>query len=533
MGSTKQTGYTVSKLCYSAWFNLMILFAIVFTILALPPTLLVLSLVYLFRLFAFHTSHYFRPDLGKMLSTRSSIFGCDLIYQRPLCSLVGKHVYHGTFDLEHVRSMIDRNWVKARNLDGSLRNPELAQGVTSWLGFYFWKPDESFNLNHHVSVIKTEPDEMITDVKLNAIMSTMIAKPFERYRSPWEVFLVPNYVPDEPLPSKVDDDDDNNNNNNNNNNNCENPEPKFVILIHWNHSLMDGLSIAKLYLNFTNSSIQSFFPKPKRNSYESQCAKMLNKASFVVRAPYQSIRTPIESVDCNAWHLSEGELTKKMDMAFTPRIPTKLIQEIKDAHNVTFNSVVFTALTGAIRNFMIRSNRDKTLPDTITCGFPYPLPGHPEKLRNHMTFCTVKLPVGITNHSARLQMMDKYLKNLKRSTVPIMAFLLMPFVGALFSWMLRLLVKNRNTTVMFSNMPGPKYEVKDSMGYTLKDTMFSVGFGPGNLGIAFTGGSYNGGIRFCAELDLAFSTRKLSAKDLANAIVEEFNALKNCAEISV
>ena len=94
----------------------------------------------------------------------------------------------------------------------------------------------------------------------------------------------------------------------------------------------------------------------------------------------------------------------------------------------------------------------------------------------------MKLPVGKTNPVTRLHLMDKYLKSLKRSTVPTMAFLLMPFVGGLFSWMLRFLIKNRSTTVMFSNMPGPRYEVKDAMGYTLNDTMFSVGLGPGTLG---------------------------------------------------
>lgn len=126
------------------------------------------------------------------------------------------------------------------------------------------------------------------------------------------------------------------------------------------------------------------------------------------------------------------------------------------------------------------------------------------------TFCTVKLPVGKANPVARLYLMDKYLKNLKKSTVPIMAFMLMPFVGGLFSWMLRFLIKNRSTTVMFSNMPGPRYEVKDAMGYALKDTMFSVGLGPGTLGkllIKFTSTS-NHMIRFqkliCPELFVEF-----------------------------
>ena len=369
-----EEGFSVSRLCYSAWFNLMILFALILTLLALPPMLLVLSLIYLFRLFVFHTSSYFRPDLGKMLSTRSSIFGSDLIYQRPLCSLIGKHVYEGQFETDHVKQMIDEHWIKAKRPDGELRNPELTQCVTQWLGFYFWKSDPNFDLENHVKVLTagTETNGVMTDAKLNEIMSGLIVKPFERNRSPWGLYLIPNYIPDDDG-SVV-----------NNNSGGESVKAKFVILIHWNHSLMDGLSIAKLYLNFTNSSIASFFPKPKKVLHESTCAKLLSDMSFIVRAPYQSIKKPLESVDFNAWHLTEAELTKRMDLAFTSRIPLEVIQEIRDAHNVTFNSVVFSALTGAVRNFMLKSNRDKVLPEYIHCGFPYPLPGHPEKLRNHM-----------------------------------------------------------------------------------------------------------------------------------------------------
>jgi hypothetical protein len=58
------------------------------------------------------------------------------------------------------------------------------------------------------------------------------------------------------------------------------------------------------------------------------------------------------------------------------------VREIAKTHGVKTTSVIFAALVGGMRNFMIQSNLPVNENIIFTC--PYPLPSHPDALTNHV-----------------------------------------------------------------------------------------------------------------------------------------------------
>jgi hypothetical protein len=141
------------------------------------------------------------------------------------------------------------------------------------------------------------------------------------------------------------------------------------------------------------------------------------------------------------------------------------------------------------------------------------MPNHPEKLRNHLyaiflnfiahspthvmftyfilyefhsIFSFISLPVEIENPQKRLRKIEKNFQNIKRSPVTIFSFLIVPFFGGLFNFMIKWFSSNKYSTCLTSNFPGPSEQVYFIAGgglHKVLDMNFSAGMGVGNVGM--------------------------------------------------
>lgn len=112
-------------------------------------------------------------------------------------------------------------------------------------------------------------------------------------------------------------------------------------------------------------------------------ASALYILSFIFRVPYDLASTLVLNCDpISPWHLPEGKLSRDKLFARSPKIPLTYIKSIRDVHRATTTGVIIAATTGAMRRVMLASG--KGIPENFTVVTAIPVPGHPEKLCNHM-----------------------------------------------------------------------------------------------------------------------------------------------------
>ncbi|CAG7725579.1 unnamed protein product [Allacma fusca] len=324
--------------------------------------------VMILQYFVFKLAPLVRPDLGKMLSTKSALFATDDIYNRPLTPIVIKYVIEGTPDIIRVKELILNNWIKAKYENGSPRFGELTHYVSHWMGFAFWTPEKKFNIGEHVK-IKGSESGFTTETQLTVYMNELSTKPYEKYKSPWELIIVPNIVRER----------------------FADRTPRSAVIINFHHCLTDGFGLltlmSKISSSVVGSGVESKSPEKKVLARQQKISLggICKGVYFLLRAPYDFISYMIVKVDptkYNSWHLPEAELEKEWTISpATEHISSELVKEIKNCYGVSFNAVILAAFTGSIRNVML-CHPTKKVPDFIRVSVPVPVSSHPGKLRN-------------------------------------------------------------------------------------------------------------------------------------------------------
>jgi len=160
-----------------------------------PILFLMMAPIYIFRWIVFHIAPYLRPRLGKMLTTRSTVFAVDDMYNKPNFNVIVCFTLSSNFlSLDKVREEFTDKILNAKNSSGGLLYPELKQSVTSWLGFLFWKPDPTFNLEDHITLHEksSEPTNDMETVK--TIIREMSLQPFKKGKCLWEIKVLWNFL---------------------------------------------------------------------------------------------------------------------------------------------------------------------------------------------------------------------------------------------------------------------------------------------------------------------------------------------------
>ncbi|OXA43539.1 hypothetical protein Fcan01_21460 [Folsomia candida] len=476
--------------------------------------------IYLFRFIVTMARKVFRRDLGNLINTRSAVIATDNASDNPKWNLCVWITLDGNLDFVQFRQTFLHDIVLETNSKGELVNPEYQQYYAKWLGFLFWKWEKAFDIREHMKYYfenlkgGSYLEKVTTNKELRQIIKGLTSEPFGHEKSPWEFLFIPNFREEDdhsaPAPTTE--------------------SNKSVLIFRVHHGFCDGYAILWLLLKRLNKVGLERVAKPAKlpKGRGRTWRVLLNRIFSWLRAPYDFMTLMVESKDKNEWHLSQETLERPFNTAFTPRIPLKYIKEIKNGNNVSFTSVIMAALTASIRNSMIE--RGAKVPRKMTTAVAVPMPGHPDKLRNHFIFSFMSLPVGVSDPKKRLMKIEKNYKKLKQSSVNLFSFLMIPVFGGLFTWMIDWFSFNHFSTVLTSNFPGPAESMHFIAGGNnnkVLDINFSAGMGTGNVGVGFCMMSYAHGMRIIASADKNILPTDEAVEELNVKIEEELKVLRN------
>jgi hypothetical protein len=271
---------------------------------------------------------------------------------------------------EYYQATFKARIVDAKDAEGKLTKPEFRQYVTKRLGFLFWKWDPEFDIRNHIRIydgkLSTQFQNGILPVNKDTVAEAcddLMYKPYVPKRSPWEILLIHDFKEMDPITG-------------------ERVGPgSTVMVLRIHHCLGDGFSIMKAFnTNFTQASefdtAQPKYIRPSRGS------ALLRALDFLFSAPYEFLTEAKNAVDVNSWHVPRSQITYRLNSAVSHRIPIEYIKEVKNLNKASFTGLILECFTAALRKFMTEAGYE--VPEVIHCVTPLPVPGHPDKMRNHM-----------------------------------------------------------------------------------------------------------------------------------------------------
>jgi len=320
-----------------------------------PLALVLLLPIYLHRYLAGKFAKVLRPDLGKMLTALSTNFSNDRLHVHSECFTLTIHTLKGHLPLSSVQNLFATRALDSRFPDGTLRYPELKQYPYKWMGFYFWKPETNFNIQEHILQLPQKQDEYLTRQNIRRIVQDLHAKPFAVHKSPWEVLMAYSNHP------------------------VEGKQTLYLVKIF--HGMADGYSIVKLLVDHVAESDSSSNVKPKyyqRSFLES----IVYWTAFPIRAIYEfSFKAMEILLEKSPWYAPRKNRTHTVVGMGRP-IAISRVKAVKDKFGVTFTSVVQGLCSLTMKSYMTTAKIPIT--ERAICFLPFPMPGHPDKLRNFM-----------------------------------------------------------------------------------------------------------------------------------------------------
>jgi len=331
---------------------------VIFTIGAVlfsPLALVLLLPIYLHRVLATKLAKLFRPEFGKILTTLSTNFSNDRLYTHSECFSIVIHTIKGHLPVSNLQNLFVTRALDSWLPDGSLRYPELKQYPYKWMGFYFWKPESDFNIQEHIYQLPQKHDEHLTRQDIRKIVQDLHAKPFAVDKSPWEGLLAYSNHP------------------------VEGKQSFFLMKMH--HGMADGFSIMKLLVDQLSQNDTSSNAKPKYYQ-RSLLENIIYWSAFPIRAIYEFSSTAMDVLlEKSPWHAPRKNRTYSVVGMGKP-IAISRVKAVKDKFGVTFTSVVQGLCSLTMKSYM--TTQKIPIPEKTICILPFPMSGHPQKLRNFM-----------------------------------------------------------------------------------------------------------------------------------------------------
>jgi hypothetical protein len=335
----------------------------------LPIILLIVIPILTYRKAISKLAKVIRPDLAKMLTHRSTVFSQDDMLSHTENLVIVSFTVEGNIPLETLKRIFTERILQLKLPNGEIRYPELMQHYEDWMGFRFWKNDDNFDVNHHIQTYNScSKSGFLSDNELSEIRQALLNSPFRPQISPWEVLLIHNYqTQDSTLRAKTD-------------------QPMSIFMLKVHHGIGDGFSIRKLvHEGIINLSSPDPPKSPKAELERKHChfTQLILTLAFPIRFIYDFSLMIIlsRSGGKEPWRTSPGIKAPGFH-GVTNTIPVERIKRIKNELNSSFSGVIFSICSGAIRRVM--EKKGMTVSDSLPIIIPIPLPGHPDKLRNHL-----------------------------------------------------------------------------------------------------------------------------------------------------
>lgn len=200
----------------------------------------------------------------------------------------------------------------------------------------------------------------------------------------------------------------------------------------------------------------------------------------------------------------KGRPGRAKRVAWCPPLPLDDVKAVSKALGCSINDVLLSCAAGAIGAYLRTLGDDV---DGVEIRSMVPVNLRPLdqawKLGNRFGLAPVVLPVGIANPIERLYEVRRRMRDLKDSTQPLLAFLVLAIAGLMMKPAQDAILNTfrQKTTAVMTNVPGPREKLK-FLGRTLEQSLFWVPQS-GDIGLGISVLSYGGGVQFGVMGDVA------------------------------
>jgi hypothetical protein len=350
--------------------TLKYLIGLTIIIILLPIAIPVFTPLAIFRYLVRKSAPYVRSDLGKMVSSVGGLMACANVYKSPETKMNIALVIEGTPSKEKARSDVKAALEAVDPTTGIPYYPELKQTVTKWMGYPFWKNVKDFNFDEHFLWCDNEGtishEELIQRVKERSFI------PFTEDKALWRFAVYHNFLPNpaEPYYKK---------------------DSKYsVVIFEVHHCLADGFSLIKLLHKICGMKFIDVNEEPKKNAFQ----RLMLILCILAKLPHDLVDTLFSfNLGKKIWPNVTAPVTSDQKQACESKnyfgaqstlVPFQRIREVRQKHGVKSVSVTIAAFAAAVSNVLFEGRKEAEIPNSVGFGIPFPLPGHPNKLRNHV-----------------------------------------------------------------------------------------------------------------------------------------------------
>lgn len=394
-----------------------------------------------------------------------------------LMMIVGILTFDEVVDWDRIRDIV-RERLLGRYDRFRMRpdNPHKTVGTT------FWETDPNFDLENHIVHLRLPDGD--PQRQLEELAGVTMSEQIDPTHPLWHLTFIENYG------------------------------AGCAIVVRMHHAIADGITLARILISLTDPDAEGGerqgLPIKKQGSRKSLREALGGDADadiFGRFLDYSRITSDSASA-LNKYLFTaadtpnpfRGELSQTKLAAWSQPFPLDAVKLIGTQLGGTINDVLMTALTGALRRYLIENDG---LVDQLRVAVPVnlrPLNGE-IKLGNRFGLIFLPLPVGEPNIMLRLEKLHSAMNQIKQSPEAIVSYSLLAVIGSLPPAIERRVMKMfaSKASGVFTNVPGPRSTIYLA-GVPLKELMFWVPQS-GGLGLGISIISYNGGVQIGITAD--------------------------------
>jgi len=412
-------------------------------------------------------------------------------------------------NFDRLRETIEKRWLIFDRFTKRLTEPVLGQPK--------WEIDPDFDIRSHLQRLALPGDGNRRD--LQCMISDLTAMPLDRKKPLWQIHLIENY-----------------------NGGC-------VLFWRIHHCIADGISLAHVLLSTADMSKDAPL-LPKKDFKEpdhDHDQKSVKKIAYA-----KKIETLICTINPKKWKqytenafrvgrflskqfisdaptMFKGKIGVRKCIAWSDPLSLSDAKSIGKLMGGTLNDVVMTAVSGALRRYLLENNTTKE--DLNICvSMPVNIrkKGKELNLGNQFGLVNLELPVNIEDPIQRFNEVKKQNDSIKKSSEAYISFQVLNALGMApgkISKKTADFFADKGTAV-FSNVPGPKKKLYIA-GQQIKNMMFWVPR-TGHQGMGISIISYNG------KITMGLATDEKIVADpqiILNMFQEEMKELKQLVEL--
>ena len=339
----------------------------------------------------------------------------------------------------------------------------------------FWE-DYDFNLDEHITEVKvsnsdtpaTEEDKDQDNESLRELLGDLMGTPFDYSKALWHTHVI-HYRSN-----------------------------RTAVFTRVHHSITDGQGAVRCLLSITKNSHDAEMQYGKhlntdvnqtKISFKQQFIKMLFTLFYFIYGLFIGLWHVFDVLILfNRKHFTK-ELTKEKVVCFVNDVNLDEVKEIKNRYNVTVNDVLVSALTGAFREYILKSEgklKDKDLLTYIPVSMRKP---NDWELGNKVSIVWAEFPLDIEDPVQRLKEIHNRMQKIKMSTEPLLAYYSTELLGnsplsdhKLTKWAIRKILQKPHA--VFTNVPGPRSKLTFAGKEIVSFFPFLPQPGDGGFGIA-------------------------------------------------